>query len=187
VSKSLRIIRESLIGSVERLIKETKEESVCVHVRQWKIPSRSVDMSFFLKAMQKMSKLVQSQNSNSQPSPFAFYFFSDDIQYVKEYFENITNSDELAIPPESTLHWVSSPPFTSVPNSDLLEDFHLMSQCNHNIIMGSSFAWWAAYLNRNDRKIVIAGHHNPELFKGDPYAQFQYTVIFIFTIPSSGI
>jgi hypothetical protein len=92
---------------------------------------------------------------------------------VKEYFENTTNSDELAIPPESTLHWVSSPPSTSSPNSDLLEDFHLMSQCNHNIIIASSYAWWAAYLIRNDRKIVIAGHHNPELFKDDPSVSVQ--------------
>jgi hypothetical protein len=131
-------------------------------------------MSFFPKAMQKMYKLVQSQNSNSQPSPLAFFFFSDDIQYVKEYFENITNSEELAIPPKSTLHWVSSPSFTSGPNLDLLEDFHLMSQCNHNIIIASSYAWWAAYLNRNDRKIVVAGHYNPDTFKDNPYAQFQF-------------
>jgi hypothetical protein len=117
----------------------------------------------------------------SSPSPLAFFFFSDDIHAVKEYFQNIANSDELAIPPESTLHWVSSPPFTSSPNSDLLEDFHLMSQCNHNIIMGSSFAWWAAYLNGNDEKIVIAILS---------YSRVIRTLSFstgIFTIPSSGI
>jgi hypothetical protein len=61
-----------------------------------------------------------------------------------------------------------------------------MSQCNHNIIMGSSFAWWAAYLNGNDEKIVIAGHHNPELFKGDPIRTLSFSKG-IFTIPSSGI
>jgi hypothetical protein len=119
-------------------------------------------------------KLVKSQNNNNQPSPLAFFFFSDDIQYVEEYFQNTTNSEELPIPPESSLHWVSSLSSTSSPNSDLLEDFHLMSQCNHNIIIASSYAWWAAYLNRNDRKIVIAGHHNPEIFKDDPYAQLHF-------------
>jgi hypothetical protein len=179
--KSLFRVREfknhSRVAYWERLIQETKEESVCIHVRRGDfvtLPTRSVDMAFFPNAMQKMYKLVQSQNSHNQPSPLAFFFFSDDIHYVEEYFQNITNSDELAIPPESTLHWVSSPPYTSGPNSDLLEDFHLMSQCNHNIIIASSYAWWAAYLNRNDRKIVIAGHYNPELFKDDPYAQFQF-------------
>jgi hypothetical protein len=104
------------------------EESVCIHVRRGDFVytrGRSLDMSFFPKAMQKMYKLVQSQNSNNQPSPLAFFFFSDDIHAVKEYFQHITNSEELAIPPESTLHWVSSPSSsTSGPNSDLLEDFH---------------------------------------------------------------
>lgn len=65
-----------------------------------------------------------------------FIFISDDIEWVKENFKghNI---------------WYSN--FT-----DEISDFKLMALCDNNIIANSSFSWWAAYLNKNPNKKVIA-------------------------------
>lgn len=68
-----------------------------------------------------------------------FFVFSDDITWVKEY---------LTLPKDT--NYVSD---TSLKDSD---ELYLMSQCKHNIIANSSFSWWAAWLNDNPKKTVIA-------------------------------
>lgn len=64
------------------------------------------------------------------------FVFSDDIQWCKNNltFNNIIFMEGL---------------------SDV-EDLWLMSMCKHNVIANSSFSWWAAWLNNNPDKKVIA-------------------------------
>ncbi len=67
-----------------------------------------------------------------------FYVFSDDAEAAKKL--GLPNAEIVS----GTL------------TKNHYEDFYLMQQCRHNIIANSSFSWWAAWLNPNPDKIVIA-------------------------------
>ena len=68
------------------------------------------------------------------------YIFSDDIPYVKQALSTLPSPIFLS---------------DSLTLTDL-EEFYLMSACRHQIIANSTFSWWAAYLNPNLSRRVIA-------------------------------
>lgn len=65
-----------------------------------------------------------------------FLVFSDDIAFAKTYFEG----DKFA--------------FDDSEND--LDSLNRMASCDSQIIANSSFSYWAAYLNKNPAKIVVA-------------------------------
>lgn len=65
-----------------------------------------------------------------------FLVFSDDTQFCKEYFKQ----DNVKV----------------VEGGTQLSDFNGLASCEHQIIANSSFSWWAAWLNPNPNKKVIA-------------------------------
>lgn len=66
---------------------------------------------------------------------YMFLIFSDDIEWCKQIF------------PEGVVF---------IEGNNQFEDLCLMSLCHHNVIANSSFSWWAAYLNQNKNKKIIA-------------------------------
>ena len=70
-----------------------------------------------------------------------FIVFSDDIKWCKNNFDK-------------NFHFVEY-------EKDYM-DLYIMSQCTDNIIANSSFSWWAAWLNKNPDKKIIA----PKLWFG---------------------
>ncbi len=75
-----------------------------------------------------------------------FLIFSDDIDWCKK---NIAYDNNVFI-----------------ENQNPGEDLCLMSLCDHNIIANSSFSWWAAWLNNNKNKQIIA----PKIWFGEGYS-----------------
>jgi hypothetical protein len=71
------------------------------------------------------------------PNIEKYVIVSDNIHYCK----NIFGDDKNIIYIEDEKNYI---------------DLFLMTKCNHNIIANSTFSWWAAYLNPNPNKIVIA-------------------------------
>lgn len=69
-----------------------------------------------------------------------YFIFSDDIEWAKTNI--ITHSPVLYIEHNK--------------KNNSFYDMQLMSLCKHNIIANSSFSWWAAWLNSNADKIIIA-------------------------------
>jgi hypothetical protein len=69
-----------------------------------------------------------------------FSIFSDDMPWCKEYF---------------TRHYPFLG-FTFHEGNDAGTDMSLLSSCEHQIISASTFSWWAAWLNQNPYKVVIA-------------------------------
>jgi len=81
-----------------------------------------------------------------------FVVFSDQIWWCKFAFRRINRQ------------------IIYIEDQDYLHDFYLMSLCKHQIISNSSFSWWAAYLNQNPEKVVVAPAHwmrNPNIDEFD--------------------
>lgn len=110
------------------------EQSVSVHIRRGDYVKlhHELNNGYFLQA----KKLLQNKLDKPQ-----FIVFSDDIEWVK-------NNLEL---PEQNTSYVDS----SLKLKDY-EELLLMSQCKNHIISNSTFSWWAAWLDCNPNKTVIA-------------------------------
>jgi hypothetical protein len=93
-----------------------------------KAPMPLLPTEYFLRAMQHFAPNC------------TFLMFSDsadDIQLCKEEFKDCKN-------------------VTYMTGNDDITDFAILQKCDHQIISNSSFGWWAAWLNPNPRKTVVA-------------------------------
>lgn len=157
--KNLFKYKGDLTSPAKQILSQIKNgESVAIHIRRgdyvsfgWNVP-----MSYQIRAAYFILEKVPSAK---------FFIFSDDSGSVRKYIANTKNIKEAL----SAIKIKSSPEqlqtfreklkdatFVSEALNHSLEEFYLMSECKHNIAPRSTFSWWAAFLNKNPNKIVVA-------------------------------
>lgn len=135
---------EFTLKKQSNIFKETKNtikftESIAMHIRRGDYVTNSFAndhhgvllFSYYEKAYETLTNNVKKSCT--------LFVFSDDISWCKEHVKF-----------QSDITFVSCKELSSA------EELILMSLCTHNIIANSTFSWWAAWLNQNRNKIVIA-------------------------------
>lgn len=130
--------------------------SVAVHIRR----GDYLGNSYFFNLPTIYYSNAISYMANNESHPF-FYFFSDDIDFVKKEFKELRNAFFINLRNEIKLNYGI---FQDV------EELYLISLCKHQIIANSTYSWWGAWLNTNPDKKVIA----PKKWYNNMNAQKQY-------------
>lgn len=110
-------------------------QSISLHVRRGDYISIKDNFELLgicsIKYYREAIQYFTRQHSNPK-----FFIFSDDFSWVKKKF--------------------IGPQYVYIEGNQPAQDMYLMALCKHNIIANSTFSWWAAWLNNNPDKIVIA-------------------------------
>lgn len=120
------------------LMKEMQTcESVAIHVRKGKDYASRIwyQDTCSVKYYEDAVRLMIEKLDNPR-----FYVFTDNPDWVKANLNSFEYTLVEGNPPSG---WGSH------------FDMQLMSYCKHNIISNSTYAWWAAFLNRNEGKNVV--------------------------------
>ena len=114
---------------------QLSKNSISIHIRRTDYLTRKnikifkiLDQDYYLSAI---NLITEERNKD-----YKIFVFSDDIKWAEK---------NLKFDLETTY----------IQNTDELEDFNLMMNCQHNILANSTFSWWAAYLKKNKNGQII--------------------------------
>ncbi len=100
------------------------------------------NLSYYYQAIEKLKLQISDPH---------FFIFSDDIDWVKAH---LVVSEPVTY---VSRQYPSKNGYVVNPERHL--DLMLMKACKHQIICNSTYAWWGAWLNSYEHKIVIAPRH----------------------------
>lgn len=139
--KNQLVFKDSVKDSVHKKYNIDISKFSSVHLRYGDYAHRQnyhpiMDKNYYEKAFQ----IINSQN---------YLVFSDTIEKAKEIFGQFKEIN-----------------FIYIENNHAFEDMYLMSICQNNILANSSFAWWAAWLNKNDNKVIAPSNWMGPAYNG---------------------
>lgn len=115
-------------------------ESVSLHIRRGDYVSNPSNTTYYASCSESYYRRAVDELLK-QHRNIGLFVFSDDLDWCRK---NLAFNDLpvyfVDANTQAANHW----------------DMFLMSQCRHNIMANSSFSWWAAWLNGNASKTVIA-------------------------------
>lgn len=135
----LDIFYNDKFNEIEAKIKGAN--SISINIRRGDyLNSKHKDVFVFLDEdyYKEAISIIRSKVDN----PHFFVFSYDDPNWFEETFK--MNSNEYTMMDKN---------YTGNKFKTYLR---LISLCKHNIISNSTFAWWGAYLNKNENKIVVS-------------------------------
>jgi len=114
--------------------------SIAIHVRRGDYLKnayfKTLPIEYYIKAINEIIQKIRNPH---------FFFFSDDIDWVKNNFLHIENSNFIENNNKKDTQWSTK--------GDV-EDLMLIKSCKHQIIANSTYSWWGAWLNNNSDKLV---------------------------------
>lgn len=121
--------------------KIVREESVAVHVRRGdylhltKQGFYTLSISYYLESIKTI---------NSKLKNVTFYFFSNDIEWCKNNFGYLDNTE-----------FVDHEANNNNNNNSTIDDLYLMMKCKHFIVSNSTYSLWACYFGMTENSVIV--------------------------------
>lgn len=139
----------SLSSKVTELKNKIQQcNSIGVHIRRGDFVKLgwAEDYEYYKRGMDEIKKKINNPH---------FFIVTDDKLWVKDTFK------------ESDITIIDVPTDTCD-----IDEFFLLSLCDHHIISESTFGWWAAFLNINPNRIIVI----PTSAKGALFQSLENTI-----------
>ncbi|MEW5768917.1 MAG: alpha-1,2-fucosyltransferase [Pseudomonadota bacterium] len=112
------------------------QSPICLAIRRYEEVPRPkhhiLQLDYFQQAMARIEQEVERPH---------YFVFAQNMDWARA---NIKSEHPITFAREKDLH------------AGVIQDLYLMTQCRHFILSNSSLHWWAAWLNKNQDKTVVA-------------------------------